>query len=302
MKILNNKKIATTILATLVIGLVLLSPTTIMPSVNAQSQSSLSYIQHFHPLPPHRIGCYEYTKETSWSAIPCTSQDWIKTHIHSLDEGASHGVIGESNGVGLTYGVTNVTLSTFTAESDTQYGTGAFSIQDNTNDWTSGGSDYAVQFAEVNDLPASWAEICISQNDITAGPPYNVHCAPTDLQSLTSGYVGWVEGYVDTSTSQLTGTFCETYPTFKCKSVVTSDVYGLASNWSSTSGQILGEQTSSEAKFTSPTDEYTIITDTPASTATIYNSTLTQETNNLSYKQDYTSCSGQCIAYTESKN
>ena len=326
MKIQNNKeKTATTIIIALAIGLVLLSPTITMPDINAQKQpvnphmSLSSQIQHISPhhnmpRPPSKVGCYHYSEKTGWETTTCMSDEMVKK-LHLANEGGSYGTHGidDTSDSNLNFGEVQIDLSTFSGESDSRSGSGAFSIQDNTNNFT--GSNFDTDWVQflAQDIPNTAAGVCIEQWDLSTNTVIDDKCATIPQQTLNQGYAPYVDGSTGSSggTATLTANFCSTQTNSSgqdCWAITRDDYDGLAGNWNEVTGTILGEGDGSNADFTSHATEYTTITasEPSAYTPSIGWADQTAETNNLNYQPSYTSTScdgsGDCYAYIKETN
>lgn len=289
---LNNKKIGTTIIASLTIGLLMLSPTMIMPSVNAQSATQPESV----PTAPTAIGCYHYVKETNWVSVPCATQEEMKNLLHPIIGGLSGvNAIQDSSGTTQSYGKVDVTFSAYGGETDNLHGTSnAWSIQTNTNTWTHIGSTHTfwAQFVEQNDPSNVNVRFnCVWQNDLstTPKPTYVSVCIAVPTQTLSSTFEGYVEAKA-LSNNNLSSQYCNVALTTQCWLVTTSDTNQLHTHWLTTSGTILGEGNGSQANFVSTSTAVTKVTTGPATTANTFTDKETGETNNMSYGSDSTSC------------
>jgi hypothetical protein len=178
-------------------------------------------------------------------------------------------------------------FSKFSGESDSICGTNSFSLQGTTNDFTgSNGHDDAVQFAANNEwnvnnkngCQSGSAQACTEQVDIRY-QVYTLKCVSISVQTLSSTWTSYITAFA--SGGSVTTEFCS-YQQNQCWSISDYDKYGLASHWNKLSGQILGTEGGSNAKFTSPTAMQTQVF-FAGLTSGIYTSYLTDETNNLNY-------------------
>ncbi|MDE2589476.1 MAG: hypothetical protein KGL95_07400 [Patescibacteria group bacterium] len=295
MKIQNNKtKIATTIIASLITGLVLLSSMTVLPNVNAQTTPFVA------PAMPNAVGCYHYQTTTGWQNTACLSADELKKVRHP-NEGANYGVYGESASGTQSLGETDVKFATYSGETDNKTNTSnTWSIQTNTNQWLVSGITYQVQFTEQNLPGVSSNEVaCVWQIKVAPKPQdySDKQCVSVPQQTLSSSFEGYVQGTVQ-SGDNLQTEYCN--PSIsQCYGVIVADHHNLNTHWTQTSGTILGEGSSSQAVFVSPTSETTNVLTGPATSVSTITDKSTQETNNLSYGTPSTpSCSSNICTLT----
>ncbi len=71
---MQNKIKITTIITTLLIGIMMFSPTTIVPKVDAQTATQPEAV----PAAPTTIGCYHYTTGASWTSVSCATPEETK--------------------------------------------------------------------------------------------------------------------------------------------------------------------------------------------------------------------------------
>ncbi|CUR52648.1 exported protein of unknown function [Nitrosotalea devaniterrae] len=306
---MENKIKTTTITVGLFAIFMLISSTTLLPamgaSANASNNAEKEAIKHAShkkfPHPPDGFGCGKWTNETGWIQSPCVSPD-----LPHPTEGNLYDLYGQSTNVNnLSEGTVEVSFATFTSETDDTWGSGAFSIQANTNQYQVSGVTYETQFDEENPSSGTGYD-CVWQINVSGQDYSDKYCSATSpqQQTLSSSYDSYVDGYIDGS-GNLVSEFCS-YQQSTCWSASHTDDHNLSTHWSKTNGNILGYGNSSNADFTSPTDEYTYVTVFSSSTYTP--STLsfhsTDETNNLSYiSESQTGCSSNnCQLFTESTN
>lgn len=293
MKIQNNKtKTATSIISAIVIGLIMSSPVTVLPNVNAQTTPFV--VPHM----PNAIGCYHYAKETGWKSVGCLSPDELKKVRHP-NEGASDGVYGEDASGTQSFGETDVKFATYNGETDNKTNTSnTWSIQTNTNQWLISGITWQVQFTEENYPGVSSNEVaCVWQIEVAPTPNYTDHqCVSVPQQTLSSSFEGNVQGTVQ-SGDNLQAEYCNVSIS-QCYGVITGDRHQLNTNWTRNSGTILGEGNSSQAVFVSPTSETTKVLTGPATSVSTITDKSTQETNNLTYGTPSTSCSSNICTLT----
>ncbi|MGI0079015.1 MAG: hypothetical protein ACRECH_05275 [Nitrososphaerales archaeon] len=297
----------------LLIVLLLVNPMVI--SVSSSSSRSLTPYSMPVPVasvpPPDSAGCYHYTNETGWVPISCGPQIDLpvpkvaNTAPPPPSEGGNYRVYGGSASTNnLNRGEVLVDFSVFTAESDSNAGSNAWSIQTNTNTFVGGISDrYWVQFTEQNDPSGGYSEACVWQIDVTV-QQYHSYCVSLPIQYLSLSYEAYVIGTASTSTYLLSVQFCN-YNTKQCWTRSIYDNYGLIGSWNQVSGTILGLGGGSKAQFTSSTDEQTFITlqASQSFSTSIVKTTVTGEQNNLNYQSGILTGSGSSYTiYTNSNN
>ncbi len=240
--------------------------------------------------PPPGLGCYAL-ENRSWEAKPCFS---ASNSSEVPTEGGAVGVqglnAGSNEGESLVGTEVKVSFSQFSGESDSKFGSNEWSIQANTNDFVgSNGADDWVQFVEQN--AASTARMCVWSWDLSTNSSTS-SCVSTLHQGFSTSANGFtVEGYI-TSTGALGGLYIG--PGGGEWSVATTDLYDLAPNWSSASGTVLGLSSGSEAVFSAPVSESTLLLGyyvyTPSSVSWPVE-VVTAETNSLDEGTPVTSCS-----------
>lgn len=154
----------------------------------------------------------------------------------------------------------------FSGETDTVNGSGAFSIQTNTNFFTGLNKDWCwVQFVLQNypneDVPQ--APLCVWVFDVTENDWTHTVCMYVPIQYLSSTYRAGIWGYAMRGHSQYVLSTIAIVPAgdgnIGIYSVVAVDVFGLHANWHAVTGTILGAGSGSQANFTSPTTVVTTI-------------------------------------------
>ncbi len=299
----------------LAIGLIMFSPTSIMPRVNAQidplDQSNVA------PPMPTAIGCYHYDKTTGWQTAACVADSVIKERmkLHQIaipqvvppTEGGSNGVYGlRTTSTTPTHAKTLVTFTAYGGESDSKSFSTAWSIQTNTNFFTgnNGDTDW-VQFTEQNDNNnAVNREACVWQIDVTTTNYGTPTCISVPTQTLSSSYSGYVTGDVVVvgGITKLQTNYCNVGIS-QCWGAIVADTYGLAasSNWSDASGTILGLGAGSTANFNHITSESTTVSASSETSANFLIDVTTGEFNDFTYNSHSTSCSsGTCTTTTTS--
>ena len=269
---------------------------TVIPQISLSVQSSSAEAMP-NPTPPTTLGCAEYNAGV-WQTIPCLSQS-AASSLPKPTEGGSSGVYGLTQSTILLSGLVKVTLSTFSGETDSSFGSGAFSIQANTNPFTgSNGDEDGIQFTEQSGASAGIHVTCIWQVDITK-QNYPNTCVSNPLQTLKKGYSVYISSTAVKGT--LTTEFCVNSGK-TCYKVSATDMYGLDKHWTQLSGTLLGLGGGSAADFTHPTVMYAYVT--LLAKAKLFNTgPYTEETNNLNIKSNKVSCSSSgCTLTSESTN
>lgn len=186
-------------------------------------------IPHWRAPPsPDAIGCYHYTNVTGWLPVACTP-DEVANKLPPPTEGESYGLSGlHTTSTSPTHAETFVSLASFGGESDSTHGTGAFSIQTNTNFFPgSNGDTDSVQFTvQTGPSPLS-TQVCVWNID-TVTSTYTPTCVGASYRALSSTYQAYVDGDI-VNTNNLKATFCLPQ-TQQCWSKTASDIYGLHLN------------------------------------------------------------------------
>lgn len=280
----------------LVAVLVVAGVSTLAPTVGARADAGSTG----SPTPPPVPGCYRadsagaaggVTGPLTWALVPCASADILARVPRPLEGGGSGvpGVWSRPKPIipgfsfsppieGASVVVTNLTGS---VETDTGSGTGAFSIQTNTNNFAglNGHTDW-VQFTDQTDFNNAAANLnvaCIWNVDVTvASATNNQQGYSPACVSVPGGPSGgfWQLGQpADVTGSTSVGPFGEPLLSLAAflpwtngsyYAVVTGDTYGLTwARWNQVSGTILGIGGGSEALFSRGT-----MHDTPVQVAT----------------------------------
>jgi hypothetical protein len=223
--------------------------------------------------PPPVAGCYVMTPN-GWRTVPCTPSAFINSHFPRPD--AQLGLSAFS-APSLVYGQVEVTVPQVASEQNAFLASTAgvepscqstgspvpnqWSVQNNVNDWTiasgsNAGDQATVQFTIQSD--GSTNAICIWNIDATAQTyPNQCYSPPHPPVSQRSGGLQAFDiGNISATTSggmlemvaELTWVGSGESTTY---SVVTSDVYDLAGNWTEVGGGLIGYGDCSQAQFTS---------------------------------------------------
>jgi hypothetical protein len=278
-----------------------LESSTVVPQISPAIQSSPIQAMPNLPTPPSTLGCAEYNNGV-WQSIPCLSQ-LAASSLPKPTEGGSAGVYGLTQSTLLIGTEVKVSLSTFSGETDSSFGSGAFSIQGNTNPFTgSNGDEDGIQFTEQSGAGAGIHVTCIWQVDITK-QTYPHTCVSNPVQKLAKGYSVYLSNTA--LKGKLTTEFCVSSKT--CYKVTASDKYGLDKHWTQFSGTLLGLGGGSEAIFTHPTVMHAYVYLFFLDKAKIFNTgPYTEESNNLNIKSNKLSCTSSgiedCELISESTN
>lgn len=213
------------------------------------------------PLPPKKQGCYLYSSD-KWASKPCLSSKTV------MRQGPPPALVGKYP-PGVTFAGAAGAGSTAVAdsyvfdlgindsgksESDTKYGSNAWSVQDNTNVFTgnNGNLDW-VQFV-FQYFGSGTPQTCIWQVDVTVARATHNKSGydPTGCYSMSAGpeiIVG--ADYHDRPGSAAQLAVETTTISGQVQASVVNDIYGLqkGNRWNSVSGGILGAGGSSEAVF-----------------------------------------------------
>ena len=215
---------------------------------------------------PTVVGCYGYS-QGGWETVSCLSQEEIQSW--GGYPGPFLGIISTQGGkliagpqpgkTPIRSGIVTVGVRNFGAVSDSIYGSGAYSVQLNTNWFPGNNGDNAwVQFV-YQDFCGSDphcghnSRVGIWNIDVTTDT-YNCTCisvgsvrlssagfAPTGSQTWQTVIQGWIASNGNLAmVAYLNGVVF---------SIVAPDMYGLASGWDEASGGIMGAGGASNATF-----------------------------------------------------
>jgi hypothetical protein len=196
------------------------------------------------PPPPAGVGCYEYT-DGSWHQQQCASASYIAQHIPHPEVLAG---VGEKSTAGAagSFDIGTVSAKPIVGGSDTdsEFGPGYYSLQDNVFFTGSNGHWDGVQFTDQSG--GGIANTCVWQVDVVT-QRYTPACLPWPT-SIT-GRVTQVEGF---ALSGLLGTIVQTAKAGVLLSAIVPDMYhlGKGGRWNNNSGSVLGYGNGSEAVFT----------------------------------------------------
>jgi hypothetical protein len=283
---------------------------------SSSSQSVSSTQSYFLSHPPNKAGCFEGNFQTlQWIQVECTFNA-VETPFATPNIGG-HGT-GSGNDIASYTGSTqnyltvlaNLTFTSFTSpETDSQRGSGSYSIQVNTNTWTGTNSKTdEVQFSAQTyqsgyTAIGVWQIVTESQSSCPSGDTWvSPNCyhatqytpSSTFMPALGSGNQYLVTG--EAANGYLETTACGNS---SCYDVSTTDSYDLEGSWVNEESNIFGYGSSSEASFTSSTH-----IDVNVWVTAIYNSpsnweVYCQSTN--SYTSEYNNMNlGSCTQTQES--
>jgi hypothetical protein len=206
------------------------------------------------PPPPAKAGCYHYGP-SGWVEVSCATDAYVKEHYPHPDIQYGIASIATTTGKPLAYGLVDITFNAVGSISDSQSGTNAFSIQNNTNGFTGSNGDLDIVQFVVQSKPGqpdgvcvwnvdvktqNYAPTCVSAPNvrgggITAGdePKVQGFILPGHNIGVTA-YLPWAEGGASTPWAAVAG-----------------DTYDLADNWTEVSGAVLGFGNGSALTFSS---------------------------------------------------
>ena len=188
--------------------------------------------------------------------------------------------------------------------SDSLQGSGAFSVQANTNGFVIGGINYAVQVT-IQNTPSS-NDFCIWQIDVT-DQNYNNDCMGVPvISNINTNTLDYL--YLANAGGLLSAQYCLNSRT-NCYYLTTNDNIGLKGHWIGLTGTILGYGGGSKATFFNSGTKKPVVdvhTGIYQSTKPFINGEIgaaTVETNNLHITFTGTiSCSGGwCAVWVDSK-
>jgi hypothetical protein len=219
--------------------------------------------------PPPVAGCYEYTLN-GWHTVPCADPVYVERTFGrpNVELGLQSTAPLGGTATPLVYGqietilpavgsVTGVAVAGTPPECapyTPATGANVFSIQGNTNTWTSAdGHDKAVQFVIQSNGTTNAA--CVWRVDVTA-QTYPHDCVMPVPAQRSGGLRAFdsanLAGYVDTTAHTLTMVAEMSWvPDGDAThyAVVVADDIGLAGNWLSNNGSMLGMGGCSQAQF-----------------------------------------------------
>jgi hypothetical protein len=259
------------------------------------------------PPPPAKAGCFQYGP-SGWKEVGCATEEYVRKHYPHLQ--LQNAIIstpprgGGGTGSPLVYGVVDLSFRAVGSITDNKFGANFFSIQNNTNIFTgNNGHNAAVQFAVSHQ--SSESGVCVWNVDVTT-QNYNTSCA-TVSNTRTGGFAAGddprIEGRVLPGGLLSVTAYLPWVQSGTSSPIAVNgpDTYGLAANWTTATGAVLGFGNASKLTFSSA-DIWARIavstcqgdtspTDNPGSScpgqpqfkpsATVGLNSETQETNNL---------------------
>ncbi|HTW06988.1 MAG TPA: hypothetical protein VME46_05750, partial [Acidimicrobiales bacterium] len=135
------------------------------------------------PAPPDRAGCYRYDRASSWQRMTCVAAAYVKEHFGipllgtpGIQQGRK-GPKGSLVRVGPPIALSQLDafpLTPATAETDTTHGAGAYSLQDNTNEFlgTNASVDWVQFVYQTTDMGRSGVACIWQISDVLS--PQNI--------------------------------------------------------------------------------------------------------------------------------
>jgi hypothetical protein len=205
------------------------------------------------PPPPTVPGCYVYTP-SGWESTRCATEEEMRRIPHP----DAQLTVASTAVPKLVFGEVAVTLPRVQSEVDVGRTGGrirdAFTVQTNSNPWPIAsipGHSAAVQFVVHSD--GNLTTVCIWNIDITVQAYARECTAPSPMRSggLVDFDNGNVAGFVNAggTLTIMARTSWAASGTPSLVALVGRDAYGLANNWTSVSGTILGYGNGSSAEF-----------------------------------------------------
>jgi len=231
------------------------------------------------PPPPEKEGCYQYGSK-GWEAVPCAADADVKRRHHPMQPFA---INSDRRRVGsggrtaapfsLVSSVLDLSFYIVNAMSDSLWGANAFGIQLNTNSFTANnghliGVQFTYQSWPGDPDPSATDQLCIWNNDLTIMDYSHASCVTVKRDrgfGLIAGDEPQIQAFVKpaghlTVVAHLPWTHGGRATPW---AVVSKDVFGLAGNWTQTSGSVMGE---GDGSFLSFTDYAEVATTLNAST------------------------------------
>jgi hypothetical protein len=215
------------------------------------SAAATPIVSRLVPAPPAKVGCYRYVNAV-WLKGPCDTQASIKKYIPHPELLSGIGGHFKTSTSRFTLSVVSVKAINTQggSETDNQWGSGAYSLQDNEFFTGSNGQPDGVQFTDQHN-PAFAVfgfenNVCVWQVDVTT-QNYTSNCA--SLGTFMPQYVeGTWQGSYGSSGLLTVGAATGSG---SAVAVVVPDLYGLGvgHRWNNSSGSILGYGNGSEAVF-----------------------------------------------------
>jgi hypothetical protein len=210
------------------------------PAAPPGGQAQSSHV----PPPPNRIGCYEYTSG-QWQQRQCASLSYIAQHIPHPEVLAGVGETSSAVGAGpFDLGIVSAQPIVGGSDTDSKFGAGYYSVQDNVFFTGNNGHQDGVQFTDQSG--GGIANTCVWQVDVKT-QTYTPACLP--WPTLITGRITLVEGF---ALDGMLGTIVQGTKSGVLLSAIVPDQYGLGKSgrWNNNSGSVLGYGNGSQAVFT----------------------------------------------------
>lgn len=258
---MNRARVTATVIAVALASVaVTLIPAVAQAAVqNLSSSTAVKLIRSLTPstvqkLPaaPRSFGCFD-ASPGSWHSVRCATPAYISAHVpHPAEDlsGVGGRTVEKSTAAPFTGGEVYAAPLLPAVDIDSQFGVGAYSLQDNVFFTGASGHLDSVQFTDQT--AGAYNNVCIWQVDVTT-QSYTPTCLPFPTAAFGSSIVA-IEGVVlapgilGVSAMSDNGTILGV--------VIAADIYGLESGhrWNNNSGSVLGYGNGSKATFL-PTDE-----------------------------------------------
>lgn len=259
------------------------------------------------PAAPTGIGCYHYSNsDQAWQSASCETGSTGPGPLVPTEGGSSNSIYGVADASKVNSAWEEVYVEDMNTESDSIWGSNAYSVQLNTNTYTgTNGDSFWSQFT-IQNYPNTVVyggntynplyRLCIWQIDLSANSGngnYAYDCTPLSSQPLFAGYYAYLNASDTSGTITLTAQIWSG-STWNDYSISESDLIALASHWYDASGTVVGASGGSEAEFTSYAFVDANIAVARSTSASAGNwADLTAESNNLAYTgTSYQGCTG----------
>ena len=257
---------------------------------------------------PTGIGAWESVNGGPWVKQTLVVQSGNMSNHLAPMEGGSYGEFGinAQSGSPLSDSYEYFSLSQYSGETDSSYGSNAWSIQLNTNffNGNNGAQDW-IQSVLQNNLYnwyspwAHFSQFGIWEVDVST-QSYTSYLDSAPILSLSTGVTYEIQMDVSGGEIQTVLTITN-YNTGNTQNWIVDavDTYGLSGHWSSISGTVFGAGGGSEAQFTSPTTDFTVLQaiSTSSWSPTFSTDQVTGETNNLNQGSTTTSWTAESGFY-----
>jgi hypothetical protein len=190
------------------------------------------------PPPPEAAGCYRYLSG-QWEEVSCASQAYIQQHIPHPE--VLSGVGGKTSPTKAPHFVLSVVSAKVMAggsDTDSTYGAGYYSLQNNVMFHGKNGHLDGVQFTDQSG--GGLDNLCVWQVDVNT-QTYGSVCLPLPISSRVTAVEGWSTGGLLADMMMTTAG--------PLGVVIAPDLYGMTSRWNNDSGSVLGFGNGSKAVF-----------------------------------------------------